>query len=63
MGMAANDMVQKAVDSIVNADPSLAKELLGWVATRKDVRDMVGPAWLWMSGPRGGRYPENKLSK
>jgi len=44
------------------ADPSLAKELLGWVAARKDVRDMVGPAWLWMSGPRGGRYPQNKSS-
>ncbi|MGD7652596.1 MAG: UDP-glucose 4-epimerase GalE [Verrucomicrobiales bacterium] len=45
-------------DSLV-ADPSLAKELIGWEATRKDVRDMVGPAWLWMSGPNQGRFPEN----
>ncbi len=44
------------------ADPSLAKELLGWVAARKDIRDMVGPAWLWASGPNHGRYPENKKS-
>ena len=42
------------------ADPSLAKELLGWVASRKDIREMVGSAWLWTSGPNGGRYPENK---
>jgi UDP-glucose 4-epimerase len=42
------------------ADPALAKELLGWVATRKDIRDMVGPAWLWTTGPNHGRYPENK---
>lgn len=28
MGMSANDMVQKAVDSIVNADPSLANEVV-----------------------------------
>ena len=42
------------------ADPSLAKELLGWVASRKDIREMVGSAWHWTSGPNGGRYPENK---
>jgi UDP-glucose 4-epimerase len=42
------------------ADPALAKELLGWVASRKDIRDMVGPAWLWTSGPNGGRYPANR---
>lgn len=45
-------------DSLV-ADPSLAKQLLGWQATRTDVRDMVRPAWLWMDGPRHGRYPAN----
>jgi UDP-glucose 4-epimerase len=44
------------------ADPSLAKELLGWVAARKDIRDMVAPAWLWTSGPNGGRYPKNEKS-
>jgi UDP-glucose 4-epimerase len=48
-------------DSLV-ADPALAKELLGWVATRKDIKDMVGPAWLWINGPNQGRYPGNTLS-
>ena len=43
------------------ADPSLAKELLGWEATRRDIRDMIGPAWIWTSGPNGGRYPRNKM--
>lgn len=38
------------------ADPALAKSLLGWEASRKDVREMVRSAWAWMSGPRGGRY-------
>ena len=48
-------------DSLV-ADPALAKQLLGWQATRLDVRDMVRPAWLWMDGPRHGRYPANTRS-
>jgi UDP-glucose 4-epimerase len=38
------------------ADPRLAKEVLGWVAEHRDVRDMVRSAWAWISGPRGGRY-------
>ncbi len=46
-------------DSLV-ADPSLAKQLLGWEAVRKDVRDMVRPAWLWVSGPNQGRFPANQ---
>ncbi len=45
------------------ADPSLAKELLGWQATRKDIKQMVGPAWTWMNGPFSGRYPKNKSTK
>ena len=45
-------------DSLV-ADPSLARELLGWEASRKDVREMLRPAWLWMNGPGGGRFPAN----
>jgi UDP-glucose 4-epimerase len=49
-------------DSLV-ADPSLARELLGWEATRKDIRDMVGPAWLWVSGPNHGRFPANESAK
>jgi len=45
-------------DSLV-ADPALAKQLLGWEANRKDVRDMVRPAWLWCHGPNHGRFPPN----
>jgi UDP-glucose-4-epimerase GalE len=45
-------------DSLV-ADPSLAKQLLGWQASRTDVRDMIVPAWLWMNGPNHGRFPAN----
>ena len=41
------------------ADPTLAKELLGWVAQRRDIRQMLRPAWAWMSGPGEGRYPKN----
>lgn len=41
------------------ADPALAKKLLGWEASRKDIRDMVGPAWTWMRGNFKGRYPAN----
>jgi len=44
------------------ADPSLAKQLLGWQATRLDVRDMVRPAWLWCHGPHRGRFPANTRS-
>ncbi len=40
------------------ADPRLAKELLGWEAQHRDVRDMVRTAWTWISGPRGGRYTD-----
>lgn len=40
------------------ADPSLARELLGWEAKHRDVREMIRPAWAWMTGPRKGRYPE-----
>jgi UDP-glucose 4-epimerase len=49
-------------DSLV-ADPSLAKQLLGWEARRKDVREMVRPAWTWMSGPGGGRFPTNSKTR
>jgi len=38
------------------ADPRLAAERLGWVARHRDVRDMVRSAWIWLSGPRGGRF-------
>ena len=42
------------------ADPSLAKELLQWEASRKDIREMVGSAWKWAGGPRKGRYPRKQ---
>jgi UDP-glucose-4-epimerase GalE len=38
------------------ADPTLAKDLLGWQARHRDVRDMVRSAWVWINGPRRGRY-------
>lgn len=38
------------------ADPRFAAERLGWVARHRDVREMVRSAWIWLSGPRGGRY-------
>ncbi|WP_367872367.1 UDP-glucose 4-epimerase GalE [Luteolibacter sp. Populi] len=38
------------------ADPAFAKQTLGWSASHTDVRDMVGSAWAWMSGPRKGHY-------
>ena len=38
------------------AEPSRAKQLLGWEAQHKDVRDMVSSAWAWMSGPNAGRF-------
>jgi len=46
-------------DSLV-ADPSLAKELLGWEARHKDVRGMVRSAWSWIHGPNQGRFPANQ---
>jgi UDP-glucose-4-epimerase GalE len=45
------------------ADPALAKSLLGWEASRKDVREMVRSAWAWMSGPQRGRYSPKNPSK
>ena len=38
------------------ADPSLAKEVLGWEAEHKDAKAMVESAWQWMTGPRQGRF-------
>jgi UDP-glucose 4-epimerase len=38
------------------ADPRLAKDVLGWEASRKDVREMVRGAWAWMNGPNAGHF-------
>ena len=43
------------------ADPSLAKQLLGWTATRRDIREIVRSAWAWCSGPHAGRFPPNRM--
>lgn len=48
-------------DSLV-ADPSLAKQVLGWEATHKDVHDLVRPAWRWMQGEHQGRFPPRPRS-
>jgi UDP-glucose-4-epimerase GalE len=42
------------------ADPSLARELLGWQARFADPRAIVETAWRWLSGPRGGRYAKSR---
>ncbi|WP_411825695.1 UDP-glucose 4-epimerase GalE [Luteolibacter sp. AS25] len=41
------------------ADPSLAKQVLGWSAKQGDVNEIVKSAWAWMSGPRKGRFTKN----
>lgn len=41
------------------ADPSYAKEVLGWEAERKEARAMIETAWQWMSQPHGGKFPES----
>lgn len=38
------------------ADPSRAREILGWEAKNKDVRTMVKSAWAWMTGKRKGHF-------
>lgn len=40
------------------ADAALADRLLGWTAQRREIRQMIEPAWKWMTGPRAGRYPK-----
>ena len=39
------------------ADPSSAKKLLNWEASRKDPRSMIETAWKWMSQSHGGHFP------
>lgn len=41
------------------ADPSQAKDLLGWEARHKGVRTMIETAWQWMSQDHGGHFPQN----
>lgn len=44
-------------DSLV-ANPDRARQILGWEAKHKDVRDMVSSAWKWVSRDHGGHYPD-----
>jgi UDP-glucose 4-epimerase len=38
------------------AEPSLAKEKLGWVAEYKDLKDVIRSAWAWHNNANKGRY-------
>jgi len=38
------------------ADPSRAKEVLGWEAQHKDPQAHIESAWAWIQGPTGGHY-------
>ncbi len=38
------------------ADPSLAKQLLGWEAEITDIKKIIETAWCWMNGAQGGKY-------
>ena len=40
------------------ADPSRAREVLGWEARYHDPKHHIAHAWRWMQGERGGRYAE-----
>lgn len=40
------------------ADPSRAKEVLGWEAQYKNPTQHITHAWAWMSQEHGGRYPK-----
>ena len=42
------------------ADPSLAKEVLGWEAEYTDARDIIETAWKWLDGPAKGRFANLK---
>lgn len=39
------------------ADPTLARELLGWEAKHKGARPMIEAAWKWLSQEHGGHFP------
>jgi len=38
------------------ADPSLAKETLGWQAEKSDISNILRTAYAWFSQPHGGKY-------
>lgn len=38
------------------ADPTHARQLLGWTAEHRDIQDMIRPAWAWITGPSKGHF-------
>ncbi|HEY8402656.1 MAG TPA: UDP-glucose 4-epimerase GalE [Cytophagaceae bacterium] len=38
------------------ANPALAKQVLGWEAEYKDLKEIIKTAWAWANGPRKGRF-------
>lgn len=38
------------------ANPERAKQVLGWEAKYKDVREIIRHAWAWKTGPKGGKF-------
>ncbi|YCM44734.1 UDP-glucose 4-epimerase GalE [Verrucomicrobiaceae bacterium 227] len=38
------------------ADPKMACEILGWEASRKEIRPMIETAWKWVSASHGGHF-------
>lgn len=40
------------------AEPTKARQVLGWEAQHKDPRSHIEHAWRWISAPHGGRYAE-----
>lgn len=40
------------------ADPSFAKESLGWEAKYRDLESIITTAWQWKTGQHKGRFPE-----
>ncbi|MFN3404223.1 MAG: UDP-glucose 4-epimerase GalE [Cytophagaceae bacterium] len=43
------------------ADPTFAKETLGWEAQYKNLEDIIRTAWKWHNGPREGRYKKKSV--
>ncbi len=45
------------------ADPSRAKEVLGWQAVNSDISNILESAYRWFSQPHGGKYESNSPQK
>lgn len=40
------------------SDPAMARKILGWEASRREIRPMIETAWKWVSAPHGGHFSE-----